>query len=86
MSRHVGTSSGLAVLTAADADRNYALQMTANTWHVHPSSGAAAVAGFVDPSRISVPVTGASVSNVRGGLPQPPSPCRYSRYRTGEDL
>jgi hypothetical protein len=71
MSVDAGTASGLAVLTFADANGNYALQVTANTWHVHPSSGAAPAAGYVDPSRTSVPVTGASVSNVNFALSKP---------------
>jgi hypothetical protein len=64
MSVDAGTANSLAVLTFADTNGNYALQVTPNTWHVHPSSGAAASTGYVDPSRIGVPVTSASVSNV----------------------
>ena len=68
MSVDAGTANGLAVLTFADTNGNYALQVTPNTWHVHPSSGAAAATGYVDPSRIAVPVTSASVSNVNFAL------------------
>jgi hypothetical protein len=71
MSVDAGTANGLAVLTFADTNGNYALQVTANTWHVHPSSGAAAAAGYFDPSRTSVPVTGGSVSNVSFALLRP---------------
>jgi len=71
MSVDAGTGSGLAVLTFADANGKYALQVTASTWHVHPSSGAAPAAGYVDPSRTSVPVTSASVSNVNFALSKP---------------
>jgi hypothetical protein len=50
MSVDTGTATSLAVLTFADTNGNYALQVTTNTWHVHPSSGASAAAGYFDPS------------------------------------
>jgi hypothetical protein len=43
------TPNGLGVLASTDTDGNYVLQVTPNTWAVHPSTGAAPEAGYVDP-------------------------------------
>jgi hypothetical protein len=65
------TANGLGAATWTDTDGYYVLQVTPNTWAVHPSAGAAPEAGYVDPKRINVTLTSASVSNVNFALSKP---------------
>jgi hypothetical protein len=64
-------ANNLGVQTSTDTNGNYALQLTTNTWSVHPSTGATLEAGYVDPIRIKVSITSASVSNVNFALSKP---------------
>jgi len=65
------SANGLGVAASTDTDGYYVLQVTPNTWAVHPSTGAAPEAGYVDPKRINVVLTSASVSNVNFVLSKP---------------
>jgi hypothetical protein len=58
----------LSVLTFTDINGNYTFRVTTNTWSVHPGTGAASEAGYVDPTRFDVAITNASVSNVNFAL------------------
>jgi len=64
MSVDANTTNNLSVLTLTDAGGNYALQVTPNAWSVHPSTGGPSAAGYVDPKRTKVTITGGSVSNL----------------------
>lgn len=64
MSVDANTTDNLNVLTLTDASGNYALEVTPNTWSVHPSTGGPSAAGYVDPKRTKVTITGGSVSNL----------------------
>ena len=71
LSVDANTAGGLDVLASTDTNGDYVLQVTANTWGVHPGTGAAPEAGYVDPKRTNVTVTSASVSNVNFVLSKP---------------
>ena len=62
------TANNLGVLALTDANGNYVLQVTPNTWSMHPGTGGPSAAGYVDPTRIDVTITASSVSNFNFSL------------------
>ncbi len=61
----------LAVLTFTDTNGNYTLRVTTNTansWSVHPGSGAASEAGYVDPTRSDITITNSNVYTINFAL------------------
>ncbi len=71
MSVDASSTNSLDVLTLTDASGNYALQVTPNTWGVHPSTGGPSAAGYLDPKRTNVVITARSVSNFNFSLSKP---------------
>jgi len=71
LSVDANTPNGLIALTSTDTNGNYVLQVTPNTWSLHPSTGAAAEAGYLDPKRSNITISSASVSNVNFALSKP---------------
>lgn len=62
------TPDGFDLISFTDTNGNYSLQVTPDTWRVHPTTGAPAARGYVDPTRTSVNVTNANVSGVNFSL------------------
>jgi hypothetical protein len=62
------TPDGFDLVSFTDTNGNYSLEVTPDTWRVHPSTGAPAARGYVDPPRTSVTVTNANVSGVNFSL------------------
>src|SRR5258708_18009364 len=71
LSVDANTANNLAVQTLTDTNGNYAVQVTTNTWSIHPSTGSAPEAGYVDPTRIDVSITSSSTSNISFVLSKP---------------
>ncbi len=71
LSVDANTPNNLFVVTFTDTNGNYALQVTTNTWSLHPSTEATSEAGYVPPTRTGVAITSASVSNVNFSLSKP---------------
>jgi len=65
------TPDNLGANSFTDTNGNYTLQVTANTWSLHPTTGAAAERGYVDHTRSNIVVTSASVSGVNFSLSKP---------------
>ncbi|HXR48911.1 MAG TPA: carboxypeptidase-like regulatory domain-containing protein [Candidatus Limnocylindrales bacterium] len=65
------TPDNLGVIGFTDTNGNYALQVTPDTWNVHPTTGPAAARGYVDQTRTNVVITSASVSGINFALSKP---------------
>lgn len=58
-------------ISFTDTSGNYTLQVTPNTWNVHPTTGTAAERGYVDQTRTNVLVTSANISSLDFALSKP---------------
>lgn len=65
------TADNLDAAGYTDTNGNYQINVTSNTWRLHPSTAATAARGYVDQTRTSVLVTNANVFGINFALSKP---------------